>query len=130
MDAKTIMDQILKSGKDLAAKGKELAADKIGVPGEDGAEKDAMMSGLGKGAAAGGLIALLLGTRFGRRITGKALKYGTLAALGTVAYKAYQNYQESSSGEVADAGQAVGELDGVAAEKRSMTLLKAMISAA
>ena len=88
------------------------------------------MSGLGKGAAATGIVALLLGTRLGRRITGKALKYGTLAALGTVAYKAYQNYQESSDGQVSDVGKAVGELDGPDVEKRSMTLLKAMISAA
>ncbi len=129
MDAKTIMEQILKSGQDLAEKGKDLAAEKMGVP-EDGAEKDAMMSGLGKGAAATGIVALLLGTRLGRRITGKALKYGTLAALGTVAYKAYQNYQESSDGQVSDVGKAVGELDGPDVEKRSMTLLKAMISAA
>lgn len=129
MDAKTIMDQILQSGKELAAKGKNLAEDQLGVSDTDGTERDAMMSGLGKGAAVGGVLALLLGTRLGRRLTGKAIKYGSLAALGTVAYKAYQNYQ-SSSGQVAETGQSVGELEGEAAETRSATLLKAMISAA
>lgn len=129
MDVKTIMDQILQSGKELAAKGKDLAADKIGVPETEGSERDAMVSGLGKGAVAGGILALLLGTKLGRRLTGKAIKYGSLAALGTVAFKAYQKYQ-ASEGEVADSGQPVGELDGEAAEKRSTILLKAMISAA
>ena len=130
MDAKQIMDQLLQSGKDLAAKGKTMAEDKLGVPESEGTERDAMMTGLGKGAAVGGLLALLLGTKLGRRISGKALKYGSLAALGTVAYKAFQNHQQSSGQEVADAGEQIGKLDGEAAEKRSTTLLKAMISAA
>lgn len=129
MDAKSIMEQILQSGKELAAKGKDLGADKLGIPEGDSPDREAMVSGLKKGAAVGGVLALLLGTRLGRRITGKALKYGSLAALGTVAYKAYQNYQQSGDA-VASPGQSVGELDGEAAEKRSMTLLKAMIGAA
>lgn len=129
MDAKSIMEQILQSGKELAEKGKNLAVDKMGVP-EEGAEREAMVSGLGKGAAVGGVLALLLGTKWGRRISGKALKYGTLAALGTVAFKTYQNYMDSQGEPIADAGQSVGELDGDAAEKRSVVLLKAMIAAA
>jgi len=130
MDAKQIMEQLLQSGKDLATKGKTLAENKLGVPESKGTEREAMMTGLGKGAAVGGLLALLLGTKLGRRISGKALKYGSLAALGTVAYKAFQSHQQSSGQEVADAGEQIGKLDGEAAEKRSMTLLKAMVSAA
>lgn len=129
MDVKTIMDQILQSGKDLAAKGQDLAEDKLGVPEQEGEERDAMLSGLGKGAVAGGVLALLLGTRLGRRLTGRALKYGSLAALGTVAYKAYQNYQDNHDDAEAP-GTPVGELDAVAAERRSAVLLKAMIAAA
>ena len=129
MDVQTIMDQILQSGKELAEKGKSLAEDQLGVPKQDGEQREAMMSGLGKGAAVGGVLALLLGTRLGRRLSGKALKYGSLAALGTIAYKAYQNYQ-TSHGDVAAAGESVGDLSGEAAQKRSSTLLKAMISAA
>lgn len=128
MDAKTIMEQILQSGKDLAAKGKDVAEGKLGIPGE-GADREVMVDGLKKGAAVGGVLALLLGTSFGRRLTGKALKYGSLAALGTVAFKAYQSHQQNQ-GQVAEAGQPVGDLDGPAAEKRSMTLLKAMLGAA
>ncbi len=43
--------------------------------------------------AAGALAAILLGTGTGRRVTGSALKLGGLAAIGSLAYKAYQNYQ-------------------------------------
>lgn len=129
MDVQTIMDQILQSGKELAEKGKTLAEDQLGVPKQDGEQREAMMSGLGKGAAVTGVLALLLGTRLGRRLSGKALKYGSLAALGTIAFKAYQNYQ-TDHGEVAAAGESVGDLSGEAAQKRSSTLLKAMISAA
>ena len=131
MDARKIMDQILQSGKELAEKGKDLAEEKLGVPAAEGEDRDAALSGLGKGAAIGGVLALLLGTRGGRRLTGKAIKYGSLAALGTVAFKAFQNYQKSAQGDaVADIGAPVGELNNEAAEKRSMTLLKAMVSAA
>ena len=43
--------------------------------------------------AAGALVAVLLGTGTGREVTGSALKLGGLAAIGGLAYKAYQNYQ-------------------------------------
>ena len=43
--------------------------------------------------AAGALVAVLLGTGTGRQVTGTALKLGGLAAIGGLAYKAYQNYK-------------------------------------
>ena len=43
--------------------------------------------------AAGALVAVLLGTGTGRKVTGSALKLGGLAAVAGLAYKAYQNYQ-------------------------------------
>jgi uncharacterized membrane protein YebE (DUF533 family) len=49
---------------------------------------------LGAGAVAGGLGALVLGTRTGRSLAGKALKIGGLALIGGLAYKALQNYQQ------------------------------------
>ncbi len=53
------------------------------------------------GAIVGGLGGLLLGTKTGRSIAGKAVRLGGLALIGTLAYKAYQNYQQggSASGE-------------------------------
>ena len=50
-----------------------------------------------KGAAAGGALALLLGSRGGRSLGGKALKIGTVAALGTLAWKAYHEWQARQS---------------------------------
>lgn len=49
---------------------------------------------LGAGAAAGGLGAVVLGTKTGRSLAAKALKVGGLALIGGLAYKALQNYQQ------------------------------------
>ena len=46
--------------------------------------------------AAGALVAALLGTGTGRKVTGSALKIGGLAAVAGLAYKAYQNYQKGN----------------------------------
>jgi uncharacterized membrane protein YebE (DUF533 family) len=46
------------------------------------------------GVAAGGLAGLLLGRGFG----GDLLKYGGMAVLGGLAYKAYRDYQQSQQG--------------------------------
>ena len=43
--------------------------------------------------AAGALVAVLLGTDTGRQVGGAALKLGGIAAIGGLAYKAYQNYK-------------------------------------
>ena len=58
--------------------------------------------------AAGALVAVLLGTGTGRAVTGSALKLGGLAAIGGLAYKAYQNYQAGK--QPAEAPQAEPEL--------------------
>src|SRR5262245_5341290 len=50
---------------------------------------------LGAGAALGGLGALILGTQAGRSLAATAAKLGGLALIGGLAYKAYQNYQQS-----------------------------------
>jgi uncharacterized membrane protein YebE (DUF533 family) len=54
--------------------------------------------------AAGALVAVLLGTGTGRKVTGSALKIGGLAAVAGLAYKAYQNYQNGNQ-PGADAGK-------------------------
>lgn len=51
------------------------------------------LGGLGGGAVAGGLAALLLGSKQGRKLTGNVLQYGGMAVVGALAYRAYQNYQ-------------------------------------
>ncbi|MBO0763182.1 MAG: DUF533 domain-containing protein, partial [Hyphomicrobiaceae bacterium] len=49
---------------------------------------------LAAGAALGGLGALVLGTGAGRSLAATALRLGSLALIGGLAYKAYQNYQQ------------------------------------
>lgn len=51
--------------------------------------------------AAGALVAVLLGTGTGRKVTGSALKIGGLAAVAGLAYKAYQNYQQGNKPDAA-----------------------------
>ncbi|HBS27584.1 MAG TPA: DUF533 domain-containing protein [Gammaproteobacteria bacterium] len=128
MDAQALLEDLLQSGKKLAAQGQEIAEDKLDVP-EAGTERDAMLSGMGKGALAAGALALLLGTKGGRRLGGAALKLGSVAAIGGVAYNAYQNWQkEQGNAEVKLIP--INELTGEQADQRSLILLKAMIAAA
>jgi uncharacterized membrane protein YebE (DUF533 family) len=130
LNSKGILEMLLQSGQTLARQGQGAAERGLGVPGA-GAERDAMMSGLGKGALAGGALALLLGSKGGRKIGGSALKLGSLAALGSMAYKAYQSWQ-AEQGQTATVapGTPVDQLSGPPAEQRSMVLLRAMIAAA
>ena len=95
MDSKAFLEQLLASARNVAQQGRGLAEEKLGVP-EAGSERDAMLSGMGKGALAAGALALLLGTDAGRRLTGTAVKLGGLAAVGGLAYKAYQNWRAGS----------------------------------
>jgi uncharacterized membrane protein YebE (DUF533 family) len=64
--------------------------------GHGGAPSSSGGSHLGKylaGGAAGGALGLLLGSRRGRSVGGKALKYGSVAAVGALAWKLYQDHQ-------------------------------------
>ncbi len=87
-----------------------------------------MVSGLGKGAIAGGLLALMLGTEGGRKVTGKVVKYGSLTAAAAVAYRAYQSWQSQDPEEAS--GMSINDLDDAAAQKRGLLLVQAMIAAA
>ncbi|MDO6459087.1 tellurite resistance TerB family protein [Granulosicoccaceae sp. 1_MG-2023] len=128
MDAKAILENLLATGKQYAAQGKNLAEEKLNIP-QEGPEREAMVSGMGKGALAAGALALLFGTGAGRRLTGSALKVGSLAAIGGLAYKTYQNWQNQQQ-TPKNPGTPVNELSGAAAEDRSIGLIKAMIAAA
>ena len=90
-------------------------------------------SGIGgldvKSLLGGGALGLLVGSKRGRKLGGKALKYGAIAAVGVLAWKAWQNTQ-SGAGETARDGEPVERLDGQAREQRSLELLQAVILAA
>lgn len=64
-------------------------------------------------AAAAGLAGLLIGSKSGRKLAKKSMKYGGMAALGAIAFKAWQNHQSGSAGgapqgSVPPAGPAAG----------------------
>jgi uncharacterized membrane protein YebE (DUF533 family) len=125
-DTKKLLNDLLNDAKGLAAKGSELAASKLETT--PGADKDNLTKGLGAGAVGGVLIGLLLGTKGGRKIGGGALKLGSLAAIGTVAYRAFQQWQNNKSGEtVAVTGSLAAPADPKA---DPLLLLRAMIAAA
>ncbi len=136
MNAQTLLDQLLRSGRELAEQGRQLAGrgeraleERLGVPAE-GPERQAMLDGMKKGALAAGALALLLGTRAGRRLGGTALRLGSLAAVGGLAWKAFQDWQRGQGGAAPPAGTPVHRLAGPASERRSRQLLRAMIAAA
>ena len=130
MDAKSILDSLLTSGKQLSDKAVDFAESNLGLP-KAGHDRDAMLGNLGKGVVVGGLAAMLLGTKTGRNLSGKLLAVGSVAAVGTVAYSAYQNWMKSQ-GKLADAATdaPIGTLAGAAADRRSQLILRAMIAAA
>ncbi|MCF6190536.1 MAG: tellurite resistance TerB family protein [Cocleimonas sp.] len=138
MDTKSFLDDLLKTGKEYASKGREIAEEKLKMPKEGDEGYDATIDGMKKGAVAVGVLALLLGTGAGRRVTGSALKIGSLAAIGGIGWKAYQNWvtqKETIDQEVEDMASnakiiPINELGEADANERSHILLKAMIAAA
>ncbi len=129
MSAQQMLDMLLKSGKELAEKGKTLAEAKLGLP-DDPKQRDEMLVDASKGAIAASALAVLLGTGAGRKLTGTTLKLGGLAAIGTVAYDAFKKWQGQQPGQVESTSKPVSELAGAEAENRSTALLKAMIASA
>jgi uncharacterized membrane protein YebE (DUF533 family) len=86
IDAKSLLDRFLGAGTGDRAAATLGQADRkmsgMGIPG-----------GLAGGAAAAGVIGLLLGGKKARKLAGSAVGYGGAAALGALAYRAWQNYQ-------------------------------------
>ncbi len=122
-----LLEKILSTGKQYVEKGQALAEEKLDIP-EHGQERAVMIDGLKKGALASALLLGLLGTRGGRKLTGTAIKVGGLAALGTAAYKGYQNWTQT--GDVFSAGDSVHELSDDSADSRGLLLIEAMVAAA
>ena len=137
MSAQSMLEQLLKSGMSLLD-GKGLGA------GAASAAKSSMNWGqFGGGAATGGALGLLLGSKRGRSFGGKALQYGSVAALGVMAFKAYSIWQQKQgasapshppmqSGFPAEMAQlrSVDRLPAPQIEAHSQAMLLAMIAAA
>ncbi|MFG6667108.1 tellurite resistance TerB family protein [Halomonas sp. HNIBRBA4712] len=90
-----------------------------------------------RSALGGGVMALLMGSGPGRKLTGKALKYGLVAGLGVYAWNAWQGSElRNGRGGADDERQddtrfdPLDTLGGERQEQRSRALLQAVIMAA
>ncbi|HBV75218.1 MULTISPECIES: tellurite resistance TerB family protein [Vibrio] len=129
MKAQGLLNSLLAAGQQMAQKGGSLAQSSLNVP-DDSNERKAMLGGMGKGAVAAGAVALLLGTKKGRKLGGSALKIGSVAALGGLAFKAYQNWQQQNQSAVAPSQTPSLEEINDDLDERSKKLLQAVIAAA
>lgn len=115
------------------------------MPGTTGTVRDAGVKAVDAAErhpiAAGAIAALLLGTGAGRGLTTSALKLGGLAAIASLGYQAYRNYQQGNqpgSGEPASEpsqlpgrGETGFHVDQQAADPEfALLLVRAMIAAA
>lgn len=137
MSAQSMLEQLLKSGLSL------LDGKGLGGGAAAGKSSSPNWGQVGGGAAVGSALSLLLGSKRGRSYGGKALKFGSLAALGAVAFKAFNAWQAqqaaSQGGEVRPAAtstdplaasRSLDLLSAPSAELHSQALLLAMIAAA
>lgn len=111
--------ELTSKGKELAAKGEDFLADKLGV--EDTPEARAKLRknvGIATGA---GALAVLMSSRSRRKLA----TMGGLGALGVIAYKAHQAGRMPKS-----VDDVIGLLKGEPAEARANVLLQAMVAAA
>jgi uncharacterized membrane protein YebE (DUF533 family) len=162
MSAQSLLEQLLKSGMSALGGGGSAP----GAPRDGGYSRDprdsrdyrdhrdqrddgrkSPESHWGKyatGGAVGGALGLLLGSKRGRGMGGKALKYGSVAAIGALAWKVYQDHQarQAQPGPAAPAPVPVTvtatarpapsfeALPAPQIEQHSQVMLKAMIAAA
>lgn len=127
MSAHSVLEQLLRSGLSLL--------DPAAVSGAAKASGQAPRGWgeFGAGAATGGALGLLLGSKRGRSFGGKALKYGSVAALGVVASRAYGAWQarqaQTPGAAPAPAIQPFESLPAPEIEQHSRAMLTAMIAA-
>jgi len=126
MKTSGFLDQLLKSAQGLMGDARvrvDRTSDRIENEGVGGFK----LGKLGQGVIAGGLLSMLLGSRGGRKLA----TYGGLAALGTIAYRAWRERQEQG-GAVAVEGepQTIDMLPPPQAEVHSRGILVAVIAAA
>jgi len=132
-----LLDQLLKSGQDLLQqKSGGASAGGLGgllggaAKGGQGGDLGTLLKGAGGGALAAGALGLLLGNKSARKMGGKALTYGGLAALGVMAYKAYSNWQAQQASAPQAEPQTLDRLPAPQAELHSQAILKALVGAA
>ncbi|MFC5698272.1 tellurite resistance TerB family protein [Pseudomonas sp. GCM10022186] len=125
MNTRGLLDQLLKSGQDLLQQKTGKSSGKSG-----NGNLGSLLTGAGGGALAAGALGLLLGNKSARKLGGKALTYGGLAALGVLAYKAYGNWQAQQAAAPQGEPQTLDRLPAPQAEQHSQAILKALVAAA
>lgn len=118
MKIQGFLDHLLKSQSGGSGGGKAGAAGGLG---------GLLNADFGKGAVAGGALGLLLGKN---KTTRKLATYGGLAAIGVMAYRAYNDYQQQQGGFAAATPQTVDRLPPPQVELHSQAILKALVAAA
>lgn len=132
MNTRSLLDQLLNSGKDLLQN--QGGGNRGGNPGLDSG-LGGLLGSIGGGALGGGAISMLMGSKKARKMGGKVITYGGVAALGLVAYKAYSNWQNQNQVQ-SGVSQPEGELRTVdrvppaEIEEHSQAILRALIGAA
>ena len=146
-----LLEQLLKSGQQMmqdktGAQGSAAGSAGTGglgglgglgdlLGGAGGTDRSAGAGGLGgllSGAGGGAMVASVLGMLLGRKGgSGQALTYGGLAALGSLAYKAYTNWQANQAAAPQAEPQTLERLVAPQeVEEHTLAILKAMIAAA
>lgn len=127
MNTKGLLEQLLQSGSGLlgSSSGKSHSSQPASAGG-----LGAMLSGKGGAALAGGALGLLLGSKKGRKLGGKVLTYGGMAALGLVAYKAYSNWQQNNQQQQQHSPATIDRVPEAEAQIHSKAILIAVIAAA
>lgn len=129
MITRGLLDQLLKSGQQLL-QNQPMQGSKKPTQDSTGGLTD-LLGGAGGSALAAGALGLLLGSnKTARKMGGKALTYGGLAALGVMAYKAYGNWQTQQSGAASSEPQTLDRLPAAQAEQHSQAILLALVAAA
>lgn len=143
MNTKYLLDQLLRSGSEMLQQNQQNERRYQGrdeqfsqsnsnhqSSGNIADQLSSFVSGKGGAALAGGALGLLIGNKSGRKIGGKVLTYGGLAVLGTLAYKAYQNYQAQATLPGQQPAQPLELLPDKDAETHCKAILVALIAAA
>ena len=104
IDPKRLLDQFLGAGGTSGIDGNRQGSGLDGLMGGAGGmlgnlQNRARENPMASGALAGGLAAILLGSKAGRELSGSAVKLGGMALVGGLAYKAYQDWQAGQAGQ-------------------------------
>lgn len=141
LNTKHLLEQLLQSGSALLKSQSSSQSYKSASPQEHQhggivQQVSGMLSGKGGAALGGGALGLLLGSKSGRKMGGKVLTYGGLAALGVLAYQALKNYQQQGQSANAQASaplptqQPFTQLPTQQQEQHCQVILTALIAAA